>query len=257
MDEKDILGLINRPYFAVDVAKLIGRDTIQTLAILDYLCANGKLKKTKRKIGTSSLYYLPEQDEDAHKILYDYLSAKEKNIVDKIKERKYIPISEFSQEEKLMLADLDDFVKIVSVITKEGSKITYAVYYKYDPKELLSSSSTKEDSTSQSVGSQSLNTETLSNPPVPKPTISRAQSKKVVNIDFDKYEIKITDSLEKGVYLGNYGVLEIPVIVFVQPKISSKSILNMTSLSSELNRYCIIFTNSNIKLEGNFKLVKL
>lgn len=257
MDEKDILGLINRPYFAVDVARLIGRDTIQTLAILDYLCTNGKLKKTKRKIGTSSLYYLPEQDEDAHKILYDYLSGKEKNIVDKIKERKYIPISEFSQEEKLMLADLDDFVKIVSVITKEGSKITYAVYYKYDPKELLSSSSTKEDSASQSAESQSLNPETLSNPSVPKPTILKAQSKKLVNIDFDKYEIKITDSLEKGVYLGNYGVLEIPVIVFVQPKISSKSILNITSLSSKLNRYCIIFTNSNIKLEGNFKLVKL
>ncbi|MDP8012969.1 MAG: hypothetical protein RAK22_02610, partial [Nanoarchaeota archaeon] len=133
------------PSLTIDIASAIGKDTMQTGAILDYFVARGTLQRTNRKYGFSSVYFLPDQKDAALSKLYETLSNAEKAIVNKFKEEKAIKSDDLLPAERYMIQNLSDFVRKLSAIDRDtNEKKDIFVYYNV-PNETVQSIINKEE----------------------------------------------------------------------------------------------------------------
>jgi hypothetical protein len=251
MDINDVLPLINRPLTAIEVAQLIGRDSIQTMAILDFLCAQGKLEKTKRKVGISPIYYKPEQREQALERLFSYLNEREKELVNKIKNANSIPITELKIEERLMLQDLTDFIRIEKR-SEQGQEVEFATYIvpKQESQTASISKLIQPQAMSQTLlpaqSTMEIKEENKKIESGEEEKAKRRTRKEKTNItpeEVAKLDIKIERPLENGIYIAKYGKANIPILFTVENNITFKKLKELNELANAMHLFFIIFSD--------------
>ncbi len=250
MELNDILPFINRPLTAIEVAQLIGRDSIQTMAILDFLCAQGKLEKTKRKVGISPIYFTPDQKEQALERLFSYLNENEKQLLEKIKNNKFILLSDLKIEERLLLQNLSDFIVIKKIRNQTGEERDAVFYYTY----------ANEQQKVEAQNKTSENKETNENKKaIEKPKISK-KTKINENVEeiAQKLEMQIERKLDENTYIATYGKAKIKVLFAIENKITLKRLEELNAMAEHANLACILVSNdSKFDIYGRCYIVNL
>ena len=96
------------PSLPVHISKKIEQSTLLTSAFLSELVSEKKLKITYMRVGSSPVYYLPEQKNQIEKYSH-YLKSKEREAFDILKEKKIIKDSEQEPAIRVALRNLRDF----------------------------------------------------------------------------------------------------------------------------------------------------
>ncbi|MBD3312546.1 hypothetical protein GF352_03795 [archaeon] len=102
----------NGPSLPVEIGKSIGYNSFITKAILLELINKELIRKSKRAIGGSLLYYVKGQGDLMRKRLYEDLGIPEKKVLDKIKEEGEVMISDLTPHERAFIKGLIDFISI-------------------------------------------------------------------------------------------------------------------------------------------------
>lgn len=98
----------NGPVLPAQVAKKIGKDLIQTGALLSDLLSEKHIRISKAKIGGSPVYYIIGQEAKLEK-LYEYLPGKEKEAFNILKERRVVKDKEMEAGIRVALRSIRDF----------------------------------------------------------------------------------------------------------------------------------------------------
>jgi len=96
------------PSLPSQVAKMLEKDTFFAGAILSDLLSKKAIRITTAKIGSSPLYYLPDQKEKLS-MLYDKLPLREREAYDFLKEKKIVKDSDTQPSIRVALRMLKDF----------------------------------------------------------------------------------------------------------------------------------------------------
>ncbi len=118
----------NGPSLPVEIGKITNYNTYIMNAILNELVEKGIIKKSKRKIGDSFLYFLPGQEEKARERLATSLNIAEKKILEKFKALGQLKLSELTAHERAYINKLLDFL-----IVKKTDNNYIIQYYNYKP----------------------------------------------------------------------------------------------------------------------------
>jgi len=102
----------NGPSQPVEISTKVGYDSFVMRAVLLELINKGLVKKSKRPIGGTLVYYLPEQVNQMRKRLYDDLGIPDKKVLDKLEQEGQVLMSELSPHERAFIKPLLDFVKV-------------------------------------------------------------------------------------------------------------------------------------------------
>ncbi|MFA5406041.1 MAG: hypothetical protein WC307_01645 [Candidatus Nanoarchaeia archaeon] len=130
---------INGPSLPVDIGKAIGRDSFWTRAILLELRNDGLVKMSNRAIGSSLIYYLPEQANKMRELLSKELKINEQKVLDRFKELGQFKMSELSPHERAFVRDLLDFINV-----KRSGEDYLITHYEWTPRETPVSAPTPE-----------------------------------------------------------------------------------------------------------------
>lgn len=110
MKEKALEIIKQGPTIPSQIAKNLGTNILITNAILSTLISEKKIACTHKKIGNSPLYYAPEQKKQALEIIEQRLEPREKQLLQKIRQRP-ITENELTPQERYFLKQLKDFVE--------------------------------------------------------------------------------------------------------------------------------------------------
>lgn len=110
----------NGPSHPIQVGKVLGKDSFMTSAILSEVLGRGSIKKSKKNVGNTPIYYLEGQEERMINIVEGSLNLIEGKVLKSFKERKVVADDNLSIQEKFVLNDLKDFV--VPLHVKAGDK---------------------------------------------------------------------------------------------------------------------------------------
>lgn len=113
----------NGPSLPVEINKQTGYDTFINLAVLGELVKDKIVRQSKRPIGSSLIYYLPEHEERMREKLFTDLSIPEKKVLMHIREAGKLTADELSPHERAFLDMLRDYIRV------EQLSNTYVVYY--------------------------------------------------------------------------------------------------------------------------------
>lgn len=102
----------NGPSLPVEIGKAIEYNSFITKAILLELIDEGKVKKSKRTIGGSLVYYLNGQENAMRRRIFDEIGIADKKVLKMIKEKGSVLVSELSPHERAFIKALRDFVFI-------------------------------------------------------------------------------------------------------------------------------------------------
>ncbi len=244
MADDDIDSLYNKirnfliqkgPSLMVDIASNIGKDTMQTGAILDYFVARGSLFKTNRKYGFSSIYFLQDQKDAALSKLYEVLNNNEKAIVNKFKTMKVIRHDDLSPAERYLIQNLSDFIKKLTAVDRETNQQNEVfAYYDVpieDIKNILNGGANKETTDKKHE----------------KITVKRNLNDNDTILTSMGFESGV--KLEKNIFLAKYGNYKINVIVGVYPnkKPTKNDITKIAGYATKNRTVAFILTNSDLK----------
>lgn len=96
------------PSLPVHISGKVGQSMLFTSAFLSELLSEGRLKTSNMKVGSSPVYYLPNQKQGLEKYT-QYLKSKEKEAYELIKEKKILKDSEQEPAIRVALRSMKDF----------------------------------------------------------------------------------------------------------------------------------------------------
>jgi hypothetical protein len=105
----------NGPSHPIQVGKVLNKDSFMTSAILSEVLSKGSVKKSKKNVGNTPIFYLEGQEDKAMKILEDSLNLIERKILKSFRERKVVADQEVTVQERFVLQNLTDFVVPLNV----------------------------------------------------------------------------------------------------------------------------------------------
>ena len=134
--EEKILEFVRRrgPVLPIQVSKEFGIESFLSSAILSSLKNSKKIQQSFRKVGSSPLYYTPEQEQRARNILYEELGELEKKALARLKELKIAFKDELYPQERVLLSELRDFVSYLR-IEKDNEEIFCWKHYSVSDEE--------------------------------------------------------------------------------------------------------------------------
>ena len=98
----------NGPSLPVHIAKAASLSALFSSAFLSELYAEGKIKMSNMKVGSSSLYFIPGQEPALEKFI-EYLNQKEKEAFHLLKEKKVLSDEEQVPAIRVALRAIKDF----------------------------------------------------------------------------------------------------------------------------------------------------
>jgi hypothetical protein len=116
------------PSFPIDIANLLGSDSIIAAALLSEMVSKNYVKKSNRRIGDSLLYYTDGQGENVRRRLFETLDENEKRLVQKFETSKILSPQELEPMERYIINDLRDFI-IPLVVTYKGTDISFFKFH--------------------------------------------------------------------------------------------------------------------------------
>ncbi|MEM2116008.1 MAG: hypothetical protein QW524_03530 [Candidatus Woesearchaeota archaeon] len=120
----------NGPSLPSEIKTALNVDLFILGAILSEMVKNKEILMSYGKIGSSSLYYLPGQEEML-KRLYDYLKQPEKDVFKKLESSGILLEKELQPVEILALTKILDFAKKIE-IEKDNEKLVFWKWYLLD-----------------------------------------------------------------------------------------------------------------------------
>lgn len=108
------------PSHPIQIGKVIEKDSFMTSAILSDMLGKSGVKKTRKNVGNSPIYYLDGQEEKALAIVENSLNLIEKKVLKSFIERKIVANDDLSVQERFVLKELQDFV--VQLHVKSGNR---------------------------------------------------------------------------------------------------------------------------------------
>jgi hypothetical protein len=100
------------PSLPVEIGKEIGYNSFITKAILLELINEGKVKKSKRTIGGSLVYYLEGQENAMRKRIFEEIGIPDKKVLKMLKEKGSVLVSDMSPHERAFIKELRDFISV-------------------------------------------------------------------------------------------------------------------------------------------------
>lgn len=136
--ETKVLNFIKSsgPVLPVKVAKELETSILLASAILTGMINSGKIKHTNQKIGSSQVYYIEGQEEEALKIIHSSLNDFQKKFLSDFKNKKAVFDSDLSPREKIFISELNDFIKPAKVEIN-GKEEVFWKYYSFSPEEAI------------------------------------------------------------------------------------------------------------------------
>ncbi len=116
------------PSQPVQLRQALNKDTFMASAILSDIVKTSSIKSTMARIGSSPLYYLPEQEETAKSKIFEHLEFLEKKLVNRIKEQLYMMDSTLSVQDRFIIKGCMDFI-VPSKISLGGREEIVWRYY--------------------------------------------------------------------------------------------------------------------------------
>lgn len=116
------------PSFPIDIASLLGSDSIIAAALLSEMASKNHIKKSNRRIGDSLLYYIGGQEEDVRRRLSETFNENEKRLIQKFETSKILSPQELEPMERYIINDLRDFI-IPLVVTYKGTDISFFKFH--------------------------------------------------------------------------------------------------------------------------------
>lgn len=125
--EKQIVEFLREhgPSLPVKVSKEVGKSILMTSAILSGMVNEKKILKTHKKTGESSLYYLPEQEEEVKKAILNSLNDIEVSAFKKLKGKKVFSDNQLTPRQKVFVRKFRDFFK---PIDRGGEELVWAYF---------------------------------------------------------------------------------------------------------------------------------
>jgi len=115
------------PVLSKDVSKHFGMNTTYAGAFLSELIQDKKLKYSHIKVGTSPLYYCPEQKEKLI-MLFEHMNGKDKDSFSKLKERKVLRDNKLPTIDRVSLRSMKDFAFPLNVNIGGAKEIFWKWY---------------------------------------------------------------------------------------------------------------------------------
>lgn len=125
---------MNGPSLPTVISKKINKSLIITNAILSQMHEEKIINFTNLKIGSSPLCFLKGQEVEIEKFV-NYLSQREREIVEKLKKEKVLEHEKLDSQTKVILNNLRDFAKPVKIRIGDEEKIFWK-YFLYDNEEI-------------------------------------------------------------------------------------------------------------------------
>jgi len=124
MVKEKILQFINEngPALPLQIAKLIGSDSLMASAHLSEMVANKRILVSKIKVGGSPLYFLPGQEAKLQSFS-NHLGEKEQKVYEYLKQKKIVKDNELSPLFRVIMRDLKDFAIPLQVKYKDTTHI--------------------------------------------------------------------------------------------------------------------------------------
>ena len=131
MDERKakILEIIKEkgPVLPIDIAQEIESDLLISSAILSEMVRQKELQISHIKIGSSPLYFLPEQKSALEKFI-GHLEPREKKVFEMLKKKTIIDDDKISHADRVAIRDLKDFAIPIKV-TQGGKSYLFWRFY--------------------------------------------------------------------------------------------------------------------------------
>jgi len=131
MDERKakILEIIKEkgPVLPIDIAQEIEADLLISSAILSEMVRQKELQISHIKIGSSPLYFLPEQKSDLEKFT-EHLELREKKVFEMLKKKTIIDDDKISHADRVAIRNLKDFAIPIKV-TQGGKSYLFWRFY--------------------------------------------------------------------------------------------------------------------------------
>ncbi len=244
-----ILSLLDKgPILTIDAAETLGKDTIQTAAILDYYVDQNEMARTERRYGTSAVYYLKKDIDAALSKLYPLLNNAEKALVNKVKTSGVVKIDDLTPAERYISKSLSDFIKMVAAKDSEtGRRIDYAYYYKLslnDVKRALNEGQPQEEPEQQRQ-KQPRKKEALTSRTSRKVKLSEPVSEEVKDILLE-HGFDGATRIEQDIYRCEYGQnhLKTVVILAMKSALTKRDFIKFSGYSASYKTVVFIITKA-------------
>ena len=128
-----ILSLINMrgPSLPVQIARAIGLEPLFASAFLSELYAEGRIKLSNLRVGSSPLYYIPGQEQMLEKFM-EYLNQREKEAFQILKKENLLEDEKLSPVIRVALRTIKDFAIPVRIRIKDNPKLFWKYFLVQD-----------------------------------------------------------------------------------------------------------------------------
>lgn len=131
--KNQILEIVRKegPILPAQISQKVISNVLFTSAILSDLSAQGQVKLSKAKIGSSPVYYAKGQ-EPKLQMLYKHLGEKPRKIYDILKEKKVIRDKELEPWQRVAIREIKDFAMMLNVSHQSEQEIFWKWYLTSD-----------------------------------------------------------------------------------------------------------------------------
>ena len=180
------------PVLSDEVSKYIGKDSIITSAFLSQLVSSHLLNVSHLKIGTSPLYYLPQQKRLLERFT-NHLKRNEMDAFELLKEKKLVRSDELTPQMRVSMGLINDFAVPINIIKADGRTILYWKFYNLSNDDVYRILKERENNYQKSNSSQKI-TEEKGN--IQK--VSESQNKKTQGDEKGNESSKIGNTAQIG-----------------------------------------------------------
>ncbi len=226
------------PSLILEISENIEKDTLQTQTITDYFVSKGEIKKTRRKFGSSPVYYLEKDKNKALDLLMQTLNNQEKALVSRIRSEKVVNMKLLTPAERYISQNLDDFIKKVSAQDDQtGEKSDYLYEQGISLEDVKKIINEKEGKTENKKAEKP--------PQILKEDTNKAHDNSTLQI-LERNGFENAKQLEKDLFLCDYGIKKIKVIVQIIRKrsIGKKEFIGIMGYGSAYKTVAFIITNA-------------
>jgi len=126
ISEEQIVDFIKArgPVLPADISKEFSMDIFMASAMLTEIKNKGEIRSSSKRIGSSLLYYTPEQEGQVKNMLFNKLNDIEKRFVKMMREHQVAFEKEFGPQEKFLASKLGDFIKRIEI---DGDAVWYFI----------------------------------------------------------------------------------------------------------------------------------
>lgn len=105
----------NGPLMPVEISTKVGYDSFVMRAVLLELINQGLIKRSKRPIGSSLIYYVPEHENKMRELIYNDLGIPQKKVLHHLRELGQVNASHLTPHERAFVNELADFLKVEKI----------------------------------------------------------------------------------------------------------------------------------------------